>query len=611
MIRRASIVSVGMTIGLYFFPSACAADSARRAPQLVQTTATQETIVVNPHFDWLPVEGAAEYEVQIAEDDHFTHIVDSDTIHAFIDRYVPAEPLKPGSYSWRVRAQFADASFGPWSNVGSIWVVLPKSVFQVPAGAQWKEIRAIVAAAAASSPALVLFAPNARYEIKAEAIGYCLELTNAVDVIIDGQGAVFSLPIEPPIGFARIENSRRMVVRNLTVDYQRPPHLALRVVSIDKKAQRFVVAPLPGYPDWSAEPFQYAAEGGFVKRLDEPGPVKRGSHIKLRTISEQSHPDRGAGYDFKVQNNSELDGLAVGDVYILDKKRGPKIFLLDNNFDTTIYNVTSFGSLSFGYTGTNNEWLKLLRIRQVRKEGWFLSTLSDGIHFREMRTAPWIEGCFLEANGDDMINMRGNFHKFRKTASTDVITVDTGASEIISGARLVFARPFHYLGEARVAAVRAAAKATEVQLTQAIPAHLPTDAVLLSDDYACGQFVFRNNRVRDSRGDGMLLAVHGALIEHNSFESIAENGVALSPAQGGGMESQNVMIRGNRFSGCARYAETESVIGVKFGRTGVIMHKNIFITGNTITSHLENPVVVSNTGKAVVARNAISVNEKR
>jgi hypothetical protein len=81
-----------------------------RSPSLTSPTQGSSTSK-SPQFEWNPLDGAAYYQIQIANNELFTatYPVPTDATH-----YTPTTPLKPGPVYWRVRMIDADGKLGPY-----------------------------------------------------------------------------------------------------------------------------------------------------------------------------------------------------------------------------------------------------------------------------------------------------------------------------------------------------------------------------------------------------------------------------------------------------------------------------------------------------------------
>jgi hypothetical protein len=86
--------------------------------------------VTDVKFDWKPVDGAQNYELQVSPNGDWANNVTIDqTLVA--TSYTPAQPLQNGSYFWRVRANDAAGDHGTWSDAWTFtrgWTTSPSIV---------------------------------------------------------------------------------------------------------------------------------------------------------------------------------------------------------------------------------------------------------------------------------------------------------------------------------------------------------------------------------------------------------------------------------------------------------------------------------------------------
>lgn len=96
-------------------------------------------------LDWLPVEGAAYYELQVSTDQDFNTLVDPRTTNVdattrvYGTRYSPPVTYDNNQYYWRVRAVDANGQQAPWSQVRAqfkrVWKDRPEPVHPLTSGA--------------------------------------------------------------------------------------------------------------------------------------------------------------------------------------------------------------------------------------------------------------------------------------------------------------------------------------------------------------------------------------------------------------------------------------------------------------------------------------------
>lgn len=101
-----------------------AAGAAIDAPSLISPADGMDLTDVATYFQWRPVPGCTEFEIQIALDPQFRQLHKAKrTLNRGYHKnlYFPKEVLPPGAYYWRVRA-IRGAEEGPWSPAYSVKV---------------------------------------------------------------------------------------------------------------------------------------------------------------------------------------------------------------------------------------------------------------------------------------------------------------------------------------------------------------------------------------------------------------------------------------------------------------------------------------------------------
>lgn len=138
---------------------------SRAAALTLTAPANGAAIYMNfPGFFWESAAGAERYEIQIATDNTFATLVDTDFIEAA--RYVPATGLASGgSYYWRVRGISPAGLASPWSEVRSLTVIsrsgLP--VYNITNGTPLYAVREAMFEATLNAPSIISFATNGTY----------------------------------------------------------------------------------------------------------------------------------------------------------------------------------------------------------------------------------------------------------------------------------------------------------------------------------------------------------------------------------------------------------------------------------------------------------------
>jgi len=110
------------------------------SPQLLRPVDSYEYVEMTPLFEWMPIQNASSYEIQISNNETFTEIVDTNKVPypAYSPTNVIAQRellnrLNYGTYYWRVRAQ-TPSGYTSWSETRR---------FQIAAQSLWRETRTL------------------------------------------------------------------------------------------------------------------------------------------------------------------------------------------------------------------------------------------------------------------------------------------------------------------------------------------------------------------------------------------------------------------------------------------------------------------------------------
>ncbi|HBQ63591.1 MAG TPA: hypothetical protein DD727_01410, partial [Clostridiales bacterium] len=199
------------------------------------------TIVPNPDFLWEEAPGAAEYQVEIALDKNFKQIQAAGNVSSEVCRYVPYEELEPGLYWWRVWSVGKDGSKDGGKSVHTepqpIRILEPTAAYIVPLGSDMQTINRIMQEAVSHAPARVIF-ERGRYTVAPD---YFIDLQNASDLVIDGNGAEIVITRHGGWvgnesasfgGCIRDRGCQRIVYKNFTFSYEPYLFSAGRITSI-------------------------------------------------------------------------------------------------------------------------------------------------------------------------------------------------------------------------------------------------------------------------------------------------------------------------------------------------------------------------------------------
>ena len=513
----------------------------------------------HPHFRWhreTDVRIDETHRIQIAKDEAFSDMACDDRLEV-VSRFVPANPLAPGKYWWRVRR-----GEGAWSTSMPFEVREPENVFTVRAGSDAAAVAAVFRAAAAKTPARVNFEPG-DYALTPES-GKCLVALNKIsDLIVDGQGARLVLGGT----FLTLTDCQRVTIQNLTVTPDRPGHTLVRILAKDPAAGRLVVKPEPGYDPDVMRFYGEKNAGSFLGCMD-PDPVRRGKYLLGAGISAHSKnapvltpsTDNPGAFVFSPVDARSLEGFPIGCPAIITAYAWPWVAFIRGE-ECTFSRVT-LSDLPGAFSGGGSSAKSMLacKVKCLTPQGFFGGHSACG----SGRIGEWIENCEFECLADDGPAEQSFRMSVAGSDGEDAVIVagTLGNSPICKGARVALLNPKGERGaSATVLNVTQATKGIRVQLDRplaglasAIGREASADwkgVFLYVDAPSNEDFVYRRNRHVGGRGHGVKFNGTRGLIADSYFENINGNAVMsgyMSVVSGHG--ASDVLISGNTIVRC-------------------------------------------------------------
>ncbi|MBM3858827.1 MAG: right-handed parallel beta-helix repeat-containing protein [Verrucomicrobia bacterium] len=609
-----------------------AALHAAEATTLLEPANGAVTMMSIPHFRWQPAsEQKSDYHIQIAADEKFTRIVDEDRIAPVINRYVPDKELAPGDYWWRVAGA-----------TGKFTVRQPERIVEIPKSATFADIQR---AFATQTPALIKF-EKSDYRLDPGGAAAFINFTNATDLVIDGNGA--NMTFTGFLKFVKLEHCRRVLVKNLTFDYDPLPYTAGRVLTVDTKAGTFDVEIAPGHPLPETNPYFEKDKKGMI--VDPKFPrMKRGVTLVFEHAGWQKLGERR--YRFTAARAKQTTELAPGDVYVLD----PRIatgFDVDACDEIVFYNLTAYAVANEGFNSHYGNRLSILHCGIRLKPGRFIAANNGGHNHHNARVGPWIEGCTWENTGDDICHVNCLVMGVEEKLASDRVRLplrnpyDAVGPNVALDIQRGDVLQFFNRAEGRLISERKVVSSSHHAprddaggfLTRSVRTTMldvtldgdvgdivtgrpgvkrvglkkvPSDATItqvFNASRTCNQFVFRNNTVRNGRRIGVLAKGRGGLIENNTFEGLGGGAVEFWNAPFEGLGAVDYVVRGNRIRDCGQLAREHAAIWATIFKSGADkLHRNLFITDNEITGFPSVAILLRDVQNAVVRGNTADV----
>lgn len=370
------------------------------------------------------------------------------------------------------------------------------------------------------------------------------------DLTIDGQGAELIFHGRTScLGFG---NCRGVTLRNLSIDWDRPPHSVGTVTAVGDKS--FDVQVAPEFPVAGGEPvgaymdFDPATRLPARHGLDEYGTVESTELIGPQRLRVHlKGPARIKPGVLAVLRHQVYGGTAVA---------------MNRCKDARVENLTVYSVPGMGVVAGVTENVTLDRVRVMLRPGTgrLVSATADATHFGGCKGTVELRDCLFEGMGDDAVNVKSGLyltvretldartviaqHNLKMTNLPDpgdavefshVDTLLPYATGVVKSARLLPNDGLH-----------------RVEFAAPLPGELKPGDVVGNVSRAprvrIARCVVGNNRAR-----GMLIQTRDALVENCRFENCTSGGVWVLTEVVHFFESigtRDVIVRNNTFINC-------------------------------------------------------------
>ena len=398
--------------------------------------------------------------------------------------------------------------------------------------------------------------------------GSHLNFDELADVTIDLNGSTLQLT-QISLG-VKIEGSERVVLKNGTIKGVGQLATIARVVADDTPAGiRFEV--LPEYRTDLEQSTAGAPQLVTVGRVEHTPAA--GYRVKVDGYAEL-FINRGASTNnFVYEDGSFVATSALssqpytpGDfVWLLHQNNSGHGLLIDNevsNEDVSLENIVFTNIPGMAIVGEVVRGLHISNVKIVKDANdpnAFFAASSDALHINANGGDIIVENSVFDANGDDKINIKGNYWKVtaldrgQKTMTVQPVERNTSLNRWgWADQRVVFlGRDFTVEGETELAtdSFRDNSKRHDLVL-KSIPNGVDVGSLIGNVDNSGPRIVIRNNIFRDTRAQGVLVQTSHAVIDNNLFEGIAGPAIKLNLALDYWYEAintRNILIKHNTF----------------------------------------------------------------
>ncbi|MGN6420188.1 MAG: right-handed parallel beta-helix repeat-containing protein [Pseudobacter sp.] len=628
---------------------------AQSQPALSAPAHNSTGYVRNPSFTWQLFANAYSYDIQLASDANFTTIIASRN-DLNINRFVPVSQLPTGNVYWRVIAKNeAGTAISNWSDTFRYTVATPVRTYTVPPGATLRAIKDSMRKAIMNTPSTLAFTANATYVIDGNITGlFAIDTTGINDLIIEGNNASFIIRNNAHVGFMRIQNSNRITIRRLSVDWDPLPHSLLDVIRVDNtdsttlnvnvRLRRVTGQASPYYPAiYGNKPFTDHWSWAYLLDTADAGSLKK---IEINTVGISPADVTPLACkdqpEYNIYHPGSRSGkyFAVGDVLsIVARDNVGSLMSTRNCIDFVCDSITNYSSPIGCYYSYDGSDMKILNCNTVLKDASrFVSANADGVHCRANAIGPWVENSSFIGNADDGVALynKGIFVKSKVSTSTLLVTnnefmnlkkgnifrIFTPKTGKVVSTNFTVDTVFLQSGNYRVQFSPAIPASDYDSLVDLGLTDLQQNVQLYNMTLRNERFMVTNNRFT-VRARGAIIRSARGVVENNRFYSCSSAGVALYNEAAfwyNGLYSRDLWIMNNDIRDCAF-----DVLGTDAGSINVRLnkidsagpnnlfadnmspvsldHANIRITGNTIRNFSQHGISLFNAANCSIKDN--------
>lgn len=428
-----------------------------------------------------------------------------------------------------------------------------------------------------------------------------ISLIDFENLTVEGNDALLMLHgVAQPI-FAK--NCTNLTIKNLRIDYKNQPAITGRIVELGSGSIDVEIT--DGAKVESGIPFialqQYDGTTNLPTSAETFAGVQSTEVLENGLLRlHMTADERGEGFPSRLtKGNLLVMRTVLGGYEPIEIKDGR---------DVTLQEVELYSGIGMGILGVGVENLLLDRVKIIPRPGTprLMSTTADGTHFIGCRGTVELRDCVFEGEGDDHLNLHGQYQFIEKIDNPRSISTRIGIAEKgfgnwdnghvygwtsipRVGETMEFCEKYNLnvKGTAKIASITHNPEDGRQVIT--FDSDIPSDVSVENIVYTSEQ----TPRLRVSgctfgygRSRGLLISTRDAVVENNLFTNnggtsifiCAEIDWLVVPAPA------DITIRNNKFINCGYAVANEGgVITIDFKKGARIegMNRNITISDNT------------------------------
>lgn len=601
------------------------------AVTLIEPLDNSSTYMIHPHFRWQEDASADRYEIQIANDSSFTSIQQSDLIP--VPRYVPKDWMTANNdYWWRVRAWYADGTYGSWSSVRKITVDGGLPYYRVYPTNTLSEVTNIIASAVANVPSKIYF-EQGTYNLNFPDGAYLFKFENIRDLYIEGNNSQINMQ-NPDSGFSYFRGCEDILLRRFKVDYVTNgvpvTHTAGTVQSVDSGTHSFVFEPLGGYLPPTDPRIRDASARRWGCLMDTNTPGRLKVDVNNWFDCDTQVDDLGSN-QYRIYltetHAGRIGDFEVGDTFVKSASYAKYLMFSMLCTNITYELITTYGGSGNHFIGHWNDGIHFLQCKSLLASGRFQSNPCGGYVGTGYLTGFWIEDCLTEGMFDDGVNCNNKpVHIYEKLGTNVFSAYQIYPAPLMEvGEHLTLYNPptgeiggfFEITDLEWVQADRRWTVTVDGDLGDVFPGSDNWDSQLYIQEISHQYAYVRNSTFRNSRRIGCIFHAHDGAVEGNTFLGLSEmaiRGENDCKSYDEGFDTVNARILNNTIRECGYssvYLDQERgaiELVAKAYNTDCkeLLHRDIEIAGNEIYDWNGKGIHVENSQDVMIYSNVVA-----
>lgn len=443
-----------------------------------------------------------------------------------------------------------------------------------------------------------------------------LWLENLDNITIEGNGARFVLHGKM-ISFA-MQNCRNIILKNFSVDYERPTMSELTIRSINDNMVEADIHPDSRYVIEN-ERLIFTGEGwrqwNYHAILFEPDKEL----LKYSTFGPFAEAEAIEKAPFRIEFRGDFSKTAfkTGDVLtIRDPYRDNCGAFINHSSEIRLENLQMNYMHGLGIVSQFSENISLVKVNVMPAagSGRIIASFADCFHFSGCKGMVFIDSCRTSGAHDDPVNVHGTHLRVVETLPGNKLKVrfmhhqTYGFAAFEAGDSVAFIQPETLL-ETGTATIRSAKllspREMELELNEIIPENVQSGTCIENITWT-PSVIISNCRFERTNTRGILLTTRRKIeVVNNTFYHTGMSAIQIADDAASWFESgvvKDLLIKGNHFIDCG-YNNGGAIIAVVPENTVVDLknpvHRNIRIENN-IFETFDYPVLYAKSVKGLI-----------